>query len=69
MGITEIWTLVALILHFCGVGAFAEWPALLVRSHGLAAHLKYGCSCSMAQSWHFACLLPYSEVRSNEDRI
>jgi len=28
MGITEIWTLVALILHFCGVGAFAEWPAI-----------------------------------------
>ena len=27
MGLTEIWTLIALILHFCGVGAFAEWPA------------------------------------------
>ena len=21
-----IWTLVAVILHLCGVGAFAEWP-------------------------------------------
>lgn len=28
MGLTEIWTLIALILHFCGVGAFAEWPAI-----------------------------------------
>lgn len=28
MGITETWTLIALILHFCGVGAFAEWPAI-----------------------------------------
>ena len=28
MGITEIWTLIALVLLFCGVGAFAEWPAI-----------------------------------------
>lgn len=28
MGLTEIWTLIALVLHFCGVGAFAEWPAI-----------------------------------------
>lgn len=28
MGLTEIWTLIALILHFCGVGAFAKWPAI-----------------------------------------
>lgn len=28
MGLTEIWTLIALVLHFCDVGAFAEWPAI-----------------------------------------
>ena len=28
MGLTEIWTLIALVLHFCGVGSFAEWPAI-----------------------------------------
>ena len=28
MGLTEIWTLITLVLHFCGVGAFAEWPAI-----------------------------------------
>lgn len=28
MGLTEIWTLIALVLHFCGIGAFAEWPAI-----------------------------------------
>ena len=28
MCLTEIWTLIALVLHFCGVGSFAEWPAI-----------------------------------------
>ena len=28
MGIIEIWTIVAIVLHFAGVGAFAEWPAI-----------------------------------------
>lgn len=28
MGLTEIWTLIALVLHFSGVGSFAEWPAI-----------------------------------------
>ena len=26
--IITIWTLVAIILHFCGVGAFASWPVI-----------------------------------------
>ncbi len=28
MGIIEIWTVVAVILHFAGVGMFAEWPVI-----------------------------------------
>ena len=28
MGVIEIWTIVAIILHFCGVGAFASWPVI-----------------------------------------
>lgn len=28
MGLTEIWTLIALVLHFRGVGFFAELPAI-----------------------------------------
>lgn len=26
--IIMIWTLVVIILHFCGVGAFANWPVI-----------------------------------------
>lgn len=26
--IIMIWTLVAIILHFCGVGAFTNWPVI-----------------------------------------
>lgn len=28
MGIIEIWSILAVVLHFCGVGAFAEWPVI-----------------------------------------
>lgn len=28
MGLTEIWTIVAVVLHFAGVGAFATWPVI-----------------------------------------
>lgn len=28
MGVIELWTIVAIILHFCGVGAFASWPVI-----------------------------------------
>ena len=28
MGFIELWTIVAIILHFCGVGAFASWPVI-----------------------------------------
>lgn len=28
MGVIEVWTIVAIILHFCGVGAFASWPVI-----------------------------------------
>ena len=28
MGIIEVWTIVAVVLHLCGVGSFAEWPLI-----------------------------------------
>ena len=28
MGVIEIWSILAVVLHFCGVGAFAEWPVI-----------------------------------------
>ena len=28
MGLIEIWTIVSVILHFAGVGMFAEWPVI-----------------------------------------
>ena len=28
MGIIEVWTIVAIVLHFCGVGIFASWPVI-----------------------------------------
>lgn len=28
MGIIEVWTIVAIVLHFCGVGTFASWPVI-----------------------------------------
>lgn len=28
MGVIEVWTIVAIILHFCGVGSFASWPVI-----------------------------------------
>lgn len=28
MGVIELWTIAAIILHFCGVGAFASWPVI-----------------------------------------
>lgn len=38
MGLTEIWTIVAVILHFAGVGAFAEWPVI-------AGPFTWSCMC------------------------
>ena len=28
MGVIEVWTIVTIILHFCGVGSFASWPVI-----------------------------------------
>lgn len=28
MGLSELWTLIALILHFVGVGDFAKWAVI-----------------------------------------
>lgn len=45
MGLTEIWTIVAVILHFAGVGAFAEWPVI-------AGPFTWSCMC--IEMWVFA---------------
>lgn len=36
--VIAIWTLVAIILHFCGVGAFANWPVI-------AGPFTWSCCC------------------------
>lgn len=28
MGLSEIWSIIAVVLHLCGVGSFAEWPII-----------------------------------------
>lgn len=38
MGVIEIWSILAVVLHFCGVGAFAEWPVI-------AGPLTWSCLC------------------------
>lgn len=38
MGIIELWTIVAVVLHFCGVGCFAEWQVI-------AGPLTWSCMC------------------------
>ena len=44
MGITELWTIIAVILHFCGVGSFAEWPII-------AGPFTWSCLC--VEIWVF----------------
>lgn len=38
MGIIEVWTLVALVLHFCEVGAFKDWAVF-------GSPLHWSCLC------------------------
>ena len=33
MGITEIWTIIAIVLKLAGVGSFAEWPIIAWPTH------------------------------------
>ena len=28
MGIVEVWSVIAVVLHFVGIGSFAEWPLI-----------------------------------------
>lgn len=44
MGITELWTIIAVILHFCGVGDFSEWPII-------AGPFTWSCLC--VEIWVF----------------
>lgn len=38
MGIIELWTIVAVVLHLCGVGCFAEWQVI-------AGPFTWSCMC------------------------
>lgn len=38
MGIIEIWTIIATVLHFCNVGDFAQWPVI-------ASPFTWSCFC------------------------
>lgn len=38
MGISEIWTIIAVVLHCCGVGDFANWPII-------AGPFTWSCMC------------------------
>lgn len=33
MGLTEIWTIIAIVLKLCGVGAFASWDIVAMPWH------------------------------------
>lgn len=44
MGITELWALIAVTLHLCGVGFFAEWPII-------AGPFTWSCLC--VEIWVF----------------
>lgn len=44
MGITKLWTLIAVTLHLCGVGLFAEWPII-------AGPFTWSCLC--VEIWVF----------------
>jgi hypothetical protein len=44
MGLIEIWTIVAIILHFAGVGDFATWPVI-------ASPFSWSCLC--LEMWVF----------------
>ena len=44
MGIVELWSIVAVVLHFVGVGSFAEWPLIAGPTHW---------SCLCLEIWMF----------------
>lgn len=44
MGITELWTIIAIVLKLAGVGSFAEWPII-------ASPLTWSCMC--LEIWAF----------------
>lgn len=44
MGITELWALIAVTLHLCGVWFFAEWPII-------AGPFTWSCLC--VEIWVF----------------
>lgn len=44
MGIVELWTIVAIVLHLCGVGSFAEWEIF-------ASPFSWSCLC--LEMWSF----------------
>lgn len=44
VGIIEIWTILAIVLHFCDVGYFAKWPVIDWPWH-------WSCCCLLIWEW------------------
>ena len=44
VGILEIWTILAIVLHFCDVGYFAKWPVIDWPWH-------WSCCCLLIWYW------------------
>lgn len=44
MGIVEVWSVIAVVLHFVGIGSFAEWPIISWPTHW---------SCLCLEIWMF----------------
>lgn len=44
MGIIEVWSIIAVVLHFVGIGNFAEWPLIAWPTHW---------SCLCLEIWMF----------------
>lgn len=44
MGIIETWTMIAVVLHICGVGFFEGWPIIALPWH-------WSCFCLFIWEW------------------
>ena len=50
MGLFEVWTLIAVVLHFCEVSVFGEWPVIAWPWH-------WSCFCLLIWEWVIVAVL------------
>ena len=63
VGIIEIWTILAIVLHFCDVGYFAKWSVIDWPWH-------WSCCCLLIWEWIVAIiLLPFCFVMKKKERL